>query len=1552
MDNFTTSNHLTGFEIAIIGMAGRFPGATNIDGFWQNLRNGVESISFFSDEELASSGIAPATRRAPNYVRAGGVLKDPELFDASFFGFTPREAEIIDPQHRIFLECAWEALEDAGYGAERYRRSTGIYASVSMNTYLLNNLHSSREPLVSANELQMMVGNDKDFLTTRVSYKLNLEGPSVVVQTACSSSLVAVHLAYQGLLSGDCDMALAGGASIHLPQKIGYLYQEEGIASPDGHCRAFDARAQGTVGGNGVGIVVLKRLADAVADGDCIHAVIKGSAINNDGAAKVGYTAPNVDAQAGVIARALAMAEVHPETIGVIEGHGTGTPLGDPIEIAALTQAFRIDTNEKEFCAIGSVKTNIGHLDAAAGVAGLLKTVLMLKHKVIAPSIHFEQPNPKIDFANSPFYVNTVPAEWQAGKTPRRAGVSSFGMGGTNAHVVLEEAPARKDSVESRPWQLLVLSAKTDTALETVTTNLVTRLKRSPDLPLADIAYTLQVGRKALNYRRMLVCRDVDDAMTTLETADAKRVFTTFQDAVDGPIVFMFPGQGSQYVNMAFELYQTEPAFRKHVDYCSELLKRHLQIDLRDVIYPSAKGAEAATQQLSQTFITQPALFVIEYALAQLWMSWGVRPQAMIGHSIGEYVAACLAGVFSLEDALALVAARGQLMQDLPGGAMLAVPLSVPAVESLLGEHLSLAAINSPSLCVVSGPTAAVAEFEAQLTGKGVDCRRLHTSHAFHADMMDAMLEPLTKQVGKITLNPPQTPYLSNVTGTWITATDATDVGYWAKHLRYTVRFEEGMQKLLKEPNHILLEVGPGRTLSTLASRHPDRRSEQVIVSSIRHPHDRQSDVAFLLNSLGKLWLSGIQVDWPAFYANERRHRRPLPTYPFEHERYWIEPQRETRSLGERQAALGKKPDIADWFYAPSWKRTVHLAPFEPENLRGQKLCWLGFADTCGLGTQMVKRLEQMGQDVSVVKAGTQFTHLGDHVYTINPQSCDDYDALIKSLHERNSAPNMIMHLWGVTPDEGMPSGTVHLKQALYLSFYSLLFLSRAQGNQNITHSLQIAVVTSNIQEVTGEEVLSPEKATVLGPCKVIPQEYSNITCRNIDIVVPESGKWMREQMDQLIAELPSSKPSELIVAYRGNHRWVQTFEAVQLNSKGEHPSRLREGGVYLITGGLGHIGSVLAEYLAQTVRAKLILVGRSDFPEREGWERWLATHDDEDSVSRKIRNVQRLEELGSEVMVVSADVASQEQMQAVVTRADERFGGIHGVIHAAGATREKSARAIQETGQTECGWQFRPKVYGLYVLEKVLQDKPLDFCLLFSSLSSILGGLGFVAYSAANLFMDAFAYQQNQAKTVPWISVNWDGWQFNEENEALESTVAEFALTPTEGVEAFQRILSRAAASQVVVSTGDLQSRLAQWVQLESLRDTTVSKQVNASSPDHARPNLQNAYVAPSNELEQTIADIWRKLLGIEQVGLHDNFLELGGHSLLATQLLYQLREEFQVGLTLQSFFGEPTIGGLSEIILDKLVEKEESETLTQILEEIEQLSEDDVQTVRIAGK
>ncbi|NJR45578.1 MAG: SDR family NAD(P)-dependent oxidoreductase [Hyellaceae cyanobacterium CSU_1_1] len=1918
----------TGLEVAIIGISGRFPQSKDIESFWSHLINGRELTSTF-----------PETKTT-----AGGILEDVDLFDASFFGFNPREAEMMDPQHRLFLESAWTALENAGYDSERESRPIGVYAGVGISTYLLYNLSPNQELIKSRGFIPTLVGVDKDYLPTRVSYKLNLTGPSMSVGTACSSSLVAVHLACQSLLSGECDMTLAAGVAIKVPQDESTLSPGV-IVSADGHCRAFAAGANGTIGGNGIGVVVLKRLEDAIADRDYIYGVIKGSAINNDGAVKVGYTAPSQEGQARVIRAAQIMAEVEPETISYIEAHGTGTTLGDPIEIAALTQAFNAGRGEPpkglasaspfartKYCAIGSVKTNVGHLDAAAGITGLIKTVLALDRQLLPPSLNFDAPNPEIDFDNSPFYVNNKLTEWKSNGKPRRAAVSSFGFGGTNAHVILEEAPVGAHGMrpasktQEIKHHLLVISAKTSSALETATNNLVNYLKQHPEVNLDDVAYTLQVGRRVFNHRRIVVVENVEDAITALESP---QILTQCQETKDRPVVFMFTGQGSQYVNMARELYETEEIFRQECDRCFELLKPDLELDLRSHLYPTVADTEQAAQQLQQTGITQLAIFVIEYALAKLWMSWGVKPAAMIGHSIGEYVAACLAGVFSLEDALALVTARGQLMQQLPSGSMLAVPLSSAEILPLLGENLSLAVVNGISNCVVSGTTEAIATLQDLLATQGIDCRRLHTSHAFHSPMMEPMLESFLTRVQQVNLKPPQIPYISNVTGTWITAAEATNPAYWTTHLRQTVRFEEGLQELFKQPEHILLEVGAGRTLSKLAKQHPEKQPSQIVLSSVRHPKEAQSDLKFILNTLGQLWLSGVEIDWSGFYQQEKHHRLPLPTYPFERQRYWIEPPlaiaknepsklwdsllavgiQASKEIGEKEqktyvdnqqllaslsmaymnlalrqqgafsnpqeqytrselaqqcqviaryqpllnrwlqiltekgqleqkgdkftnlvpcpnsiqalleqvrvnqavspkildlvrccgenlagvitgkqqpleffkgllyefkeagnepespgharyssiiravlaqvsssfpaqrnlrvleiasgvsqateelipvlsssatsytfadvsgsflstaqqkfskypliecraldldlpfseqqyslgsfdvivavkslhtakdlaatldnvrsllapggvlllweqtqagldfeltwalliepsgdsldspylsakqwqkalddsgfvevaalpetAALGehillaqastkkqdtrqipqvaaakktaKKPDLADWFYVPSWKRSILPQPIGNQNRLTRSESWLVFMDREGLGEQIWQRLELEGQNAIglcprsaiAIQVGDSFSYQGksprgQRIYTINPQSRDDYEALIAELLDLNWTPSKVLHLWSVTSQNQAPSGLAAVDRLQERGFYSLLFLVQALAKSNLT-KLEIAVISNNLQSVTGEEAIAPEKATLLGGIKTIPLEYPNISCRSIDVILPAVLE--EKLVEQLLTEV-STPSGDRVIAYRGKHRWIQTFEPIRLETRTENTPQLRAGGVYLITGGLGGIGLVMAENLARKVRAKLILCGRSEFPECDRWSEWLTSHEENNAISVKIRQIQALEALGAEVLVARADVSDRASMQSLVNQAQERFGKINGIIHGAGvAIPGKIASKSLETVKSV----LSAKVKGVLVLEEIFQDTPLDFWALFSSLSSLSGGYA-LDYVAANAFLDSYAHYRSVNDKPFTVVINWDNWQ--QVGMAVQESVSaelkpfyaenqQNSLATAEGIDAFNRILSY-SLPQVIVTGRDLEKAIAQHHAAKAIESqrllrrkttepalTVGGSEVIPSEQLYPRPNLGNAYVSPRNHVEQTLVDLWQQLLGIEQVGIYDNFFELGGDSILSFQVALKAKQN---GLQLQpnQLFEHPTIADLAKVadLLQPIQPKEES--------------------------
>ncbi|MES1243975.1 MAG: thioester reductase domain-containing protein [Acidobacteriota bacterium] len=904
------------YDVAVVGMAGRFAGADDLAAFWDNLRRGVDALSTFADEELEAEGVPRELLELPGYVRRRGVLRGAERFDAALFDFNPREARLLDPQQRVFLETAWEALEDAGCDPARFEGSVGVYAGTSQSTWFLSRLLDNPEVARTAGPLEVRLGNDKDFLSTQASYRLNLRGPSVNVSTACSTSLVAVHLACQGLLNRECDLALAGGVSITFPQRSGYVFQEGSILSADGLCRAFDAAASGTVGGDGAGLVALKRLEGALRDGDRVRAVIRGSAINNDGATKIGYTAPSVDGQSAVIAEAQSMAGVEPGSVSYVETHGSATPMGDLVEIRALTRAFRAGTERKGFCAVGSVKTNVGHCDSAAGIAGLIKTVLALENRLIPPSLHVEQPHPEIGFEETPFFVASKAIDWNADGEPRRAGVSSFGIGGTNAHVVLEEAPEPEPSESIRPWQVLTLSAASPAALDEAADRLADHLKAHPEISLPDAAWTLQTGRRALRHRRALVCRDVQGERQALE-ALAGRERLLDGDAIAGrPVAFLFPGLGDHYPGMAQGLYDSEPVFRQVIDQGSEIVSLPLSrggwtradrergpggegLNLRSMLGRAA--------QPSNTAQDQPAVFLVEMALARLWEFWGVRPSAALGYSLGEYSAACLAGVFSFEDGLRLVAERARLLDALPPGAMLAVPLPEDRLD--LTEGLAVAAVNTSDLCVVAGPVEAVDALAARLGAKGVACRRLPTSHAFHSPAMAPAAEDLRRLLSTIELRPPAIPWVSNVTGTWIAEADAVDPEYWVRHLLGTVRFVEGLRTLCQEPSPVLLEVGPGHGLSTLALQQSAGR---IAIPTLRPVYDPKPDDEFLAGALARLWLTGAEIDWQGVHAGERLRKTALPTYPFQRQRYAFDPPHRARveetAPPVRERASGTEP--------------------------------------------------------------------------------------------------------------------------------------------------------------------------------------------------------------------------------------------------------------------------------------------------------------------------------------------------------------------------------------------------------------------------------------------------------------------------------------------------------------------------------------------------------------------------------------------------------------------------------------------------------------------
>jgi acyl transferase domain-containing protein/acyl carrier protein len=1557
-------DHEPAHGIAIVGLAGRFPGSPTLESFWQNLREGRECITFFSTEELLAAGVPAAELADPHYVKARGRLDGIELFEPGFFGFTPREAEMLDPQHRLLLESAWQALENAGYDADRFPGRVAVFGGSGSSTYLLHNLLPNRELLEKVGVLQAMLMNEGDFLTTRISYKLNLKGPSVLVQTACSTSLVAVHLACQSLLSGESDMALAGGVSIDVPQIAGYFYQEAGVMSPDGHCRAFDERAAGTVNGSGVGMVVLKRLSDALADGDTIHAVILGSAINNDGSAKVGFTAPSVEGQSEAIAEALLMAGVEPETVGYVEAHGSGTQLGDPIEIAALTQAFRGATERTGFCAVGSVKTNLGHCNAAAGVAGLFKTVLSLENGEIPPSLGFERPNPQIDFAASPFFVNTRLSPWQT-EGSRRAGVSSFGLGGTNAHIVLEEAPPREPSAPpSRAAQLLLVSARTPAALETAAANLAERLRGLADggsEELADVAWTLQTGRRQLEHRRIAVARTAAEAADAL--ADPKRAVTGSlgkrEAEGERPVVFLFPGLGDQYPDMARGLYESEPLFREIVDDCAERLRSELGLDLREVLFlaeePAARSSgspgpdlrallrrdggpgDPAAAKLAETAVAQPAVFVIEYALARLVMSWGIRPEAMIGYSIGEYVAACLSGVLSLEDALMVVARRAKLIQELPGGAMLAVPLGEDEVRPLLEDlRLSVSATNGPHFCVIGGPREALDELDGRLAERGASCIFLQTTHAFHSAMMEPGLERLSEVLRGVRMGTPEIPYLSNVTGTWITGEDLADPGYWARHMRGTVRFAEGLAELLGKPGRIYLEIGPGATLGTLVKQHEAAPAGVTTVGILRRGSEERDDVEGLLEAAGRLWIAGAAVDWAALHGGEPRRRVPLPTYPFERTRCWIDPPSRAEAahriatLPPGEPGFSGRPsdgvpqtDVADWFWVPAWRQAPPAGLTGEEGVPGS---WLLFLDGGGLGERAAERLRRGGHRVVTVASNTasaSFSEAEGGAFTLDPAKREDYESLIQHLRGREEGlPTHVLHLWGATAEE--PA----YDEAQRMGLLSLMFLEQALINTSggtEGPAIRIGVVTAGAHEVLEGDRVMPARASVLGACKVIHQESRQLTCASIDVGLPPAGSAAEERLiGQLLAEMEVPESGlEPAVAYRGRQRWVRTFEAVRVPEPAA-PSRLRPDGAYLITDGAHAVGQRMAETLAGAgARVAVLLPPEAAAPVT-------------------------LEERG--IVMLRGDAADPVFLAGALTEVQERFGGLDGVLHTAapftgGLIQLKTSEGLDAS--------LRPVARGAEALFEALSQTGIEpgFVLLTSSTLAFSGGLGQLDIAAAGCYLDALA-QSRMADGGPytvvahWDPYQWEGWlaagtvsisgvQPGQLEEELES----FGTRAERSAEALRRLLAT-PLQRAVVSARDLRVLIAE-TDAFTIEAFMAEMQKSHSDQARGRTGIPTPYVEPVSDMERQVAAIWEELFGIRPIGIEDNFLELGGHSLLAIQMATQLRNAFGVDLPVTVLFEAPTVGALAVAIArEQRGGEEDPDELERLLALVEGLS------------
>ncbi len=1210
MENVSDKALLEG--IAVIGMSGRFPGSNNIDEFWKNLMDGKECITYFSKEDAKACEIDDESLNDPNYVFAGGILNDIEMFDANFFGLNPKEAENMDPQQRLFLECTHEALEDAGYSRNSYDYPIGVYSGCNMSYYFLYHLFAK---LGIKDDLAVAVGNDKDYLATRTSYLFNLKGPSINVQTACSTSMTAIALAYESLIDYNCDMAIAGGAGIKLPQKSGYLFQTGFIGSPDGRTRPFDQNANGTVFTSAVGVLIMKRLEDAVRDGDNIYAVIKGMSVNNDGSAKVGFTAPSREGQAEVISNALSIAGVNPEDISYIETHGTGTSLGDPIEISALNMVFEQATKKKSYCAIGSVKSNIGHAISGAGISGMIKTLLALKYKQIPPSINFESPNSKIDFSNSPFYVNTKLSDWECGSSKRIAGVSSFGFGGTNVHAVLEEAPSLKSSLSGRHWQLLTLSAKSAEVLDRMCNNLAYYLQNNPLVNFADVAYTLHTGRKEYEFRRAIVCKNADEAVNLLKV-------------------------------------------------------------------PDGENAYSGTSQGS----------TLEYIKDE--------------------------------------------------------------------------------------------------------------SSAF-ADNLEAV-------------------------------------------------------QLLAEQ-----------------------------------------------------WIKGLPVDWDTYHTGEKRFKVSLPTYPFDRRKYWV-PQFKMDDINKPKKTARYSSDINDWLYVPSWEsslfNSIEKVAIDTDGF------WLAFLDDTGFGNKVVHTLKSYKANIITVLKADRFQRLDDYSYAVNPSEKQNYIELLESLSQNSIKIKNIVHFWNVTLNaDNIPLPELSA-ECWEQGFLSLSYLAQALGDRDDGEFIRVGVISNNLYSASGMEKVQPEKALITGPVKVIPREYPGISCQSIDVVLPEKDELEQNRLaNQVIRELACKNP-DFVVALRGTKRWIQKFEKANY-LHGEENEIIKNGGVYLITGGLGGIGTALAKHLSEKANIKLVLIRRSIFPDKNEWQNWLDSHNSNDRTSIKIRQLLEIENTGSEIMTANVDICDNREMTELIEKVNVKFGGLNGIIHAAGITDNG---LIQDKDAETAKKVLAPKVTGTIVLNELLKDKKLDFIVLFSSSSAILGNAGFVDYCSANCFLDAYSYYKNSVSDTYTVAINWDEW--DEVGMAVDNKDVDRVknkISVANGLKLFDKIMSSRVYNHVIVSPGDFTGMM------DSIRDFLSApfrgiKDSSQNQVGYNRPQLDVPYTPPVSETEKTIAEIWQQLLGIQPVGVSDDFFDLGGDSLTATTMIAKLAKLFTKRISLQTIFENSTVSKLACAVND----------------------------------
>ncbi|WP_459209773.1 type I polyketide synthase [Aquimarina rhabdastrellae] len=1447
-------------DIAIIGMSGRFPKSNSIEEFWENLVEEKELIHFFSDQELEEKGVEKKELNQEHYVKASAYVENTNVFDYPFFKYTLDEARIMNPQTRLMHHLVWEALEDAGCNIEEYTKKIGIFFGA--NKDLNWSLHASLTNDLNVDHLTKEKLSNPNFMASLIAYKLNFKGPCYFIDTACSTSLSTTHLACRSLLLNECGTAVVGGVRLLSREDNGYKYVEGTIMSKDGHNRSFDSESSGTIGSDGAGVVVLKRLEDALKDNDNIYAVIKGSAMNNDGKAKAGYTMPSVEGQFECIKLAQKIAGVAPTDVTYIETHGTATKIGDPIEIEALNKVFNNDTNHK--CAIGTIKSNMGHADEAAGITGLIKTALAINNKIIPASLHYKKPNKTINFNEGPFYVNHASQKWESeNQKPLTAGVSSLGIGGTNVHVVLQEAPVVEKRKTNKTYKLIRYSAKTETALEQYEDKLL-KFVENNDIDIFDLSYTMQLGRKRFDFVKYLAVKDNKELITSLKEKNTK---TTIVKPKSN-IVFMFSGQGSQYINMGKNLYDIYPVFKQFLDNGFNYLEDLSGINYRGILF---NNTDEAVKKINQTIYTQPLLFVFEYALAQLLITLGVRPTYMIGHSLGEYIAATISGVFSFEEALKIISRRAELMAKVPEGDMLSIAASLQRVRKEVLRNVSIAAINAHDSFVVSGAKNDIDLVKKELEKEEILFTVLKTSHAFHSSMMDVILEDFEEALKNIKLQKPQIPFISNITGDFITEEEATSVKYWSNHITAAVEFEKGIKKLLAIDYSLFIEIGPGRTLTSFFKKSQNQSLSNDVLTTVRHPKENIDDNEFFTKFLGELWSNGLDIDWEEYYKEDKPNKISIPTYAFDE--YDI-PSKVTLddSIVKKENLLQTKKEISKALFIPSWKYVPRSKKVETVFSKEKRS--LVFNNDSPFGKKLIAQLKQDNKEVIEVVKGNQFNIDLPNKITINPDSLSDYNDLLLHLETINFEHDFIVYAWELNENSSITTQNSYL--GYNMKFNNILKMIKAFKLEETTDPKKVVIISNKNYRVTGSEDLKQINQHTHTLLKVLTQESKNVYASCIDI---DLDSYTLQDIVAISNELEISTKF-CIVAFRNDRRWIPYYQPLQTEEKENYRTPvIKKNGNYIITGTLDNIQYILTNHLLKEYQTNIITLTDKNFDE------W---NDESKGLYEKLKKQQ------GTITISYVDISDYESLSSEIENIENRFVSIDGIIHMARNVDVTQAMLVEDIMEDTIKKHFLPRVNGLINIDRIVKEKAIDFVKIISSLSSFLGGITYGAYASASAQMDNIVLRNNKEN---WSILNLD--KVDDEDPWIKQN---------ELINVFHYSFLHSDIKQVLVSKRNLNN----LPDISDKKKSKVGVQIN-------RKIIKTTYTAPKTDTESLVINLFENLFGVTGLGIKDDFFELGGDSLKAVLLINKLRKDIGVVIKMSDIFSNKTIEDIS-IVIDQI--------------------------------